>query len=99
MINRYQYTPKGSRSTYNTSKLLTVPKSSNDRYIFSREGDRLDLLAAEFYDDPTAWFILAVANNLGKGSLHVPAGVQIRIPDSIVVTQILDTLRYTQESR
>lgn len=99
MINRYQFTPLGSNKSYNTSKLITVPKSSNDRYIFAREGDRLDLLAAEFYNDPTAWFILAVANDLGKGSLKVPAGKQLRIPDDIVVTQILDTLRHTQEMR
>jgi len=76
-----------------------VPKSLNDRYIFAREGDRLDLLADEFYDDTTAWFILALANNLGKGSLNVPAGIQLRIPEQAVVTKILETLRTTQEKR
>lgn len=99
MINRYQFTPVGSNKSYNTSKLITVPKSSNDRYIFAREGDRLDLLAAEFYNEPMAWFVLAVANDLGKGSLTIPAGQQIRIPADIIVTEILETLRETQEMR
>jgi len=55
-------------------------KTSNDTKILSQEGDRLDLLAKEFYGDESLWFVIAKANNLGKGSLNVPAGRVIQIP-------------------
>lgn len=54
--------------------------NGNDTKILSQEGDRLDLLAKEFYGDESLWFVIAKANNLGKGSLNVPAGQVIRIP-------------------
>ena len=46
----------------------------------SQDGDRLDLLAKEFYGDQTMWFVIARANNLGKGSMVVPPGIPISIP-------------------
>jgi nucleoid-associated protein YgaU len=55
-------------------------KTSEDTKILSQEGDRLDLLAKEFYGDESLWFVIAKANDLGKGSLNVPAGKVIRIP-------------------
>jgi nucleoid-associated protein YgaU len=55
-------------------------KTNSDTKILSQEGDRLDLLAKEFYGDESLWFIIAKANNLGKGSLNVPAGKVIIIP-------------------
>ncbi len=54
--------------------------STEETKILSQEGDRLDLLAKEFYGDETLWFIIAKANGLGKGSLNVPAGQVIKIP-------------------
>ena len=54
--------------------------SNEETKILSQEGDRLDLLAKEFYGDETLWFIIAKANGLGKGSLNVPAGQVIKIP-------------------
>ena len=55
-------------------------KTNEDTKILSQEGDRLDLLAKEFYGDESLWFVIAKANDLGKGSLNVPAGRIIRIP-------------------
>lgn len=48
--------------------------------IVSQEGDRLDLLAKEFYGNENLWFVIAKVNNLGKGTLNVPAGLIIKIP-------------------
>lgn len=48
--------------------------------ILSQQGDRLDLLAKEFYNDERLWFVIARANNLGKGSLAVPPGIVVYIP-------------------
>jgi nucleoid-associated protein YgaU len=55
-------------------------RTENDTKILSQEGDRLDLLAKEFYGDERLWFVIAKANNLGKGSLDVPAGKVVVIP-------------------
>lgn len=61
---------------------IMYPKfeTPEDTKILSQEGDRLDLLAKEFYGDERLWFVIAKANNLGKGSLNVPAGKVVRIP-------------------
>lgn len=54
--------------------------TKDDTMIISQEGDRLDLLAKEYYGDETFWFVIARANNLGKGSMNIPAGKLIRVP-------------------
>lgn len=54
--------------------------TGNDTRIISQDGDRLDILAKEFYNDETLWYVIARANNLGKGSMHVPPGEIIIIP-------------------
>jgi hypothetical protein len=54
--------------------------SNDDWYFISTKGDRLDLYAHNFYGDSRLWYIIAQANHLGKGTMVVPAGIQIRIP-------------------
>jgi hypothetical protein len=58
--------------------------------------ERLDNLAKLFYDDSTLWWIIASANNLGKGSWIVPQNTTLRIPDK---TFILDNIRVTNKTR
>ena len=41
---------KISEQKYLTARLPEIPTSDDDKYIIAREGDRLDLLAKEFYD-------------------------------------------------
>ena len=65
---------------YLTSKILHLKPSTDDQYIISRDGDRLDLIANDIYGDEKYWFIIAAANNLGKGTFEIPAGLQIRLP-------------------
>jgi len=92
---------KDSRSNdqvYKISHMPEIPKSATDRYIISREGDRLDLLANQFYKEPRMWVVLAIANNLGKGSFVVPSGVQIRLPD-ISAEEFELLIRETEENR
>ena len=57
--------------------------SSNDEYIVVTQQKRLDHLAQDYYNDPTLWWIIALANNLNSPSLIVPIGMQIRIPKDI----------------
>ena len=47
----------------------------------SREGDRFDNIANAFYKTPTLWWVIAQANNLNNGSLALPAGVPLYIPN------------------
>ena len=102
-INRYEFNKQhvivNKGKILNTTKLPVIEKSYQDRYIISRESDRLDLLSYEFYGDPRYWFILANANNLGKGTLDVPAGKQIRIPPDSIITELRERLQKSEEER
>ena len=46
------------------------------------EGDRLDLLANQFYSDITLWWVIAIANPdvVDFGSISMTPGTQLRIP-------------------
>ena len=96
-LDRYQFTKKLSNDKLNSTRYPMFEKQVTDRYIFSREGDRLDLLATEFYNDPRFWWVLAQANELGKGSLIVPPGKQLRIP--FPIDQLLKQLRAIEEEK
>jgi hypothetical protein len=80
MTNRYKFTPEVEKK-YQTVRYRIPIITDQDIYIFSRAGDRLDLLASEFYNDVRLWWIIAEANNLGKGSFNVAPGIQLRIPN------------------
>lgn len=73
--------------------------TQSDTKILSQEGDRLDLLAKEFYGDESLWFIIAKKNNLGKGSLNVPSGRVITIPFYQENAGIESLLRTENEDR
>lgn len=67
-----------------------IPLSENDIYMYTMRGDRLDNLAYQFYQDPTLWWILSVANpDLPNDSLYPTIGYQLRIPSDI--SQIVDS--------
>jgi hypothetical protein len=70
---------------YNTNKYPEIPLSPNDMYVITDFGDRLDLLANQFYNDITLYWVIAIANydKLTLGSLFIPEGTQLRIPTNI----------------
>lgn len=71
-------------------KTPVYPELGNQRtakVIRAREGDRLDSLAKRYYDDATLWWVIAQANNLGKGSYYIPAGMEVVIPSSAADAQ------------
>ena len=65
-----------------TVKYPKIPFSNDDIQVITTEGDRLDLLAQQFYKDSTLWWIIASANPniLSQNSLFPPVGSQLRIP-------------------
>jgi hypothetical protein len=84
-MNRYQdlliVNDANGRRKYVTTFIPYFDKSDNDIYVITDTSDRLDLLADQFYEDSTAWPIIATANNIGLGTLNIEAGKQLRIPD------------------
>lgn len=89
MFNRYQtaFIAK-SEDTGNQYYLNTIypdiPFDDNDNYIITTMGDRLDIMAQDFYGDIDFWWVIASANSLSGDSLYPPIGMQLRIPINIV---------------
>lgn len=70
-----------------------IPFSAKDIYVRTTSNDRLDLLAHQFYRSVKYWWIIAHANNLGKGSIGIPEGTQLRIPaDPVRIQRLFDEL-------
>jgi hypothetical protein len=67
---------------YSSPDLPNIPTSNRDIYIVSDQTTKLDVLAYEYYKNPTYWWIIAKANNLGFG-YSVKPGTQLRIPANI----------------
>ena len=84
MISRYDYsdTTKNDKGkqVLTTLTIPTIPENETDTYIITNNADRLDTLANKFYGNAKYWWIIAIANNIGEGTLYVEPGIQIRIP-------------------
>jgi len=69
---------------YRGVKYPAVPYSDTDIYIISVFGDRLDLLAQDYYGDISDYWIIQCANNLPGDSIFVEPNTQLRIPINII---------------
>ena len=85
-MNRFQdiqqkKTKKG-KNYYRETFIPPVPEQEGDIYFITERGDRLDLLAYEFYQDVSLWWVLAAANPIPtrRDSYMVTPGQQFRIP-------------------
>jgi len=74
--------PRGKRY-YVNNIYPDIPVTEADIYIVPTAGDRLDLLANDYYKDPTLYWIIASANALPGDSLIPPVGQQLRIPANL----------------
>lgn len=61
----------------------TIDPDPSDIYTIVYQDGRLDLLAYKYYGDVRYWWIIAQANNLGKGSFNVNPETRLRIPKNI----------------
>ena len=76
---------KEGKRYYKPVKYPDIPPTSNDLYIITTVGDRLDLLANQFYNDVNLWWIISSAS-LGEGlEIRIPAtsSAIIRLFESI----------------
>jgi len=87
-MKRYSTTPVVKRydgkRVYQTTLYPSVYSSPNDMIVIAGQGDYLDTLAFKYYKDPTLWWVIANANNIGKGRMSVEPGKQLRIPTDVV---------------
>ena len=85
-MNRYDniqvQKDKSGRRFRKTTLLPIIEPHIDDIYIIGQVGDRLDNLAFKYYQDSSLWWIIARANNIGKGSLTIQYGLQLRIPQN-----------------
>jgi hypothetical protein len=99
-MSRYKNTPiilsppKNGRRGFpiqRSTRYPEIPTDVNDIYAYTTEGDRLDLLAQQFYGDISLWWIIATGNPevLSLNSLFVPVGTEIRIPTNISLAKSL----------
>ena len=69
---------------YKAKKYPPIPPQESDIYVVTVQGDRLDLLANQYYKDPTLWWIISIANsNITFGSMFPEPGTQLRIPTNL----------------
>jgi len=75
---------------YKALKYPNIPLSINDIYVITTSGDRLDLLANQFYKDTRLWWIIANANPeiVRRDSFNLKPGLEVRIPTN--TTKILN---------
>ena len=92
---RYSFTDTykrfDGRSVYKTTFYPVISDDPSDIYIVACDVDFLDSLAKKYYGDESLWWVIANANNLGKGRLSIPIGKQLRIPGNI--SDILNKFR------
>ena len=85
-MNRYRSIPTGKDSLgkrYIKSPIYpSIPETLDDIYVETEYGDRVDILAHQFYNDPSLWWIITTANpgKLRRDSYMCKGGLQIRIP-------------------
>jgi hypothetical protein len=86
-MRRYTFIPltksPKEKQMYTTTRYPEIPRSFDDIYVYTTDGDRYDTLATQYYEDSSLWWIISIANNNQKqNSLTPPVGTQIRIPSN-----------------
>lgn len=66
---------------YETVIPTPIPAEEVPFYYLTQEGDRLDTLSNLFYKTPDNWWVIAKANNLANGTLGIPGGTTLFIPN------------------
>ena len=84
-MSRYSNIPvvrtEDGRRYQEVTRYPEIPEDENDTYVITTYGDRLDLLADQYYRDWSLYWIIAAANpKLPFNSLYPTLGVQLRIP-------------------
>jgi hypothetical protein len=85
MIERYDkplqpITLADGRTVYKTARPSPVTPAPGDVVLTAGEQDRFDILAQNIYRKSSEWWRIAAANGKVNGSLTVPIGSNLIIP-------------------
>ena len=89
MANRLKYIKSRRKSEekryYKNLKYPDIPFTSNDIYVLTTVGDRLDSIAYQFYNDIRLWWIITTANpqTIRRDSYNLKPNLEIRIPGNV----------------
>jgi len=87
MARRYENigTYKGidGKVIYLPTQYPKLAPTNEDYYIITKDQDRLDLIAYDFYGDSTLWWVVAMANDLPGDTMFPPLGFQLRVPANL----------------
>jgi len=95
-MNRYNVAqiiqkPDNPIRRYTNIKYPSILRSSLDIYVYTTQGDRYDILALNYYNDSSLWWVINRANsNQPSDSLYPNIGDQIRIPSPQRIPNILE---------
>tara|TARA_R100000030_G_scaffold12873_1_gene8597 strand:+ start:382 stop:660 length:279 start_codon:yes stop_codon:yes gene_type:complete len=81
--NTLVFKDKNLKRYYRPTIVPNIPLSDSDVYVYPKVGERLDLLAYQFYGDSNLWWIIAKANELTNGQIGLSSEKKIRIPVNI----------------
>ena len=75
----------GGKRYRGTIKYPNIPLTSNDIYVITTIGDRLDSIAFQFYNDVRLWWVIATANPqvIRRDSYNLKPNLEIRIPANV----------------
>ena len=70
---------------YKNLKYPDIPITSDDLYVITTVGDRLDSIAQRFYNDVRLWWVIATANPqvIRRDSYNLKPNLEIRIPGNV----------------
>lgn len=83
------------KRVYKALKYPEIPLSVDDLYVITTDGDRLDSLANQFYQDVDMWWVIATANPdiVKRDTFNLKPGLEIRIPtDTQSIIQNFESL-------
>ena len=93
-MNRYERTRitinKKNQRVRRITRYPQIPIKDSDRFIYPRDGDRLDNVAFRYYGDTTLWWVIAKANGI-RGKVAVATDEVLRIPGN--VSNIMENFR------
>lgn len=97
MENRYSNIPTmlktGKGRVYDSVLLPNVDPTDSDIVVITIQGDRLDLLANEYYQDPSMWWVIALKNDMTEVDISMKEGIVLRIPSRNEAIQIKNSLK------
>ena len=95
MANRLRFIRRqrntDNKRVFKNIKYPNIPLSINDIYAITIDGDRLDLIANQFYNNVDLWWVIVTANPdiIRRDSFNLKSGLEIRIPDPKRINSIL----------